>query len=275
VYSGRTLNIDGSGALLARGGQNAAGIGSNKDNIASRINISGGLISATGGEDAAGIGGGDGQWGGYISISGGIVTARGGQYGAGIGGGRRGKANVSITGGSVYPMAGNGANAVGSGYKVSSSSSAKNTFGWAAIYNTTYDKVDPSAVNESDKPVFPVTFDLGMPSCNVTNIVIDKVGNPCKDIWTDEDGNLQEFQVLDVIEHDDATYYVLIDAEDEQDELSEVFVLRLVEDADDELVSTFDAVGDDEAHAIFELFRERNAEFFDFVDLGDRDEDED
>ena len=92
---------------------------------------------------------------------------------------------------------------------------------------------------------------------------------------TDEDGNLQEFQVLDVIEHDDATYYVLIDAEDEQDELSEVFVLRLVEDADDELVSTFDAVGDDEAHAIFELFRERNAEFFDFVDLGDRDKDED
>ena len=86
---------------------------------------------------------------------------------------------------------------------------------------------------------------------------------------TDEDGNLQEFQVLDVIEHDDKTYYVLIDAEDEAEELSEVFVLRLVEDEADELVSTFDAVADDEAHAIFELFRERNAEFFDFVDLGD------
>ena len=182
VYSGRTVNIDGSGALLVRGGQNAAGIGGNKDNIASQINISGGLISATGGENAAGIGGGDGQWGGYINISGGIVTARGGQYGSGIGGGRRGKANVSITGGSVYPMAGNGANAVGNGYKVSSSSSAKNTFGWAAIYNATYDKVVPSAVNESNNAVFPVTFDMGMPGCNVTN--------PCKDIWTDEDGNL-------------------------------------------------------------------------------------
>ena len=87
---------------------------------------------------------------------------------------------------------------------------------------------------------------------------------------TDEDGNLQEFQVLDVIEHDDATYYVLIDAEDEQDELSEVFVLRLVEDEGDELVSTFDAVEDNEAHTVFELFRERNAEFFDFVDLDGR-----
>ena len=85
---------------------------------------------------------------------------------------------------------------------------------------------------------------------------------------TDEDGNLQEFQVLDVIEHDDATYYVLIDAEDEEEELSEVFVLKLVEDEGDEPVSTFDSVGDDEAHAIFEIFHERNAEFFDFVDLG-------
>ncbi|MBO7683447.1 MAG: hypothetical protein J6T51_01830 [Kiritimatiellae bacterium] len=189
VYSGRTLNIGGSGSLVARGGSNAAGIGGNGGNMAGNINIAGGLISATGGENAAGIGGGDGQWGGDIGVSGGIVTAHGGQGGAGIGGGRKGKANVSITGGTVYP-AGNGANAVGNGSKAADTAGVKNTFGWAAIYNTACEKVLPRAVNESGNAVFPVTFDVGMANCQVTDIAIDKVGIPCRDIWTDEDGDL-------------------------------------------------------------------------------------
>ena len=83
---------------------------------------------------------------------------------------------------------------------------------------------------------------------------------------TDEDGNPQEFQVLDVFDQDGETYYVLIDAEDEAEDISEVFVLRLVDDEEDEALSTFEAVEDEaRAHELFELFRKRNRDFYDFV----------
>ena len=191
VYSGRTLNLGGDGWLTAQGGKNAAGIGGGNNSDAKvngTINISGGYITAIGGANAAGIGSGQTtEKTGDILITGGVVTARGGQYGAAIGGGRTGTANVTITGGTVFPIAGSGASAIGDGYD--RNSNANNTFGMAAIY-TTKDGVKPSAYNAVDRPVFPISFDMGLPVCNVTNIVIEDVTKACKDLWTDDSGKL-------------------------------------------------------------------------------------
>ena len=85
---------------------------------------------------------------------------------------------------------------------------------------------------------------------------------------TDEFGNSQEFCVLDVINHKGNDYLILIDAEDEEDEMSEVTILRQVEDDEDDELCSYDAVEDeDEIHEVFSLFKKRNAELYNFVDL--------
>ena len=76
----------------------------------------GAMLVAKGGENAAGIGGDNSENAGKIAIAGGIVEATGGPYGAGIGGGRKyGFAEISITAGTVTPVGGTGAKAIGYG----------------------------------------------------------------------------------------------------------------------------------------------------------------
>ena len=83
VYKSRTLNVTGSGALMAQGGKNAAGIGgSTSQKQSGTINIRGGIVTAIGGANAAGIGGAQTtEQSGDVNISGGIVLAHGGQQG--------------------------------------------------------------------------------------------------------------------------------------------------------------------------------------------------
>lgn len=103
VPTGKTLTIQGPGALMATsGGPNnyAAGIGgsSSLGIDCGNIVIKGGVITATGRADA-GIGGGSGN----ISIEGGYITAIGGTYCAGIGGRQNGACGtVTITGDVTY-----------------------------------------------------------------------------------------------------------------------------------------------------------------------------
>ena len=76
----------------------------------------GAMLVAKGGENAAGIGGDNSENAGKIAIAGGIIEATGGSYGAGIGGGRKyGFAEISITAGTVTPVGGTGAKAIGYG----------------------------------------------------------------------------------------------------------------------------------------------------------------
>ena len=194
IFVGRnhTLNIDGDGSLQVIAGANSAGIGGGAQSSTAKqcgnINIHGGRITAIGGSNSAGIGGAQTKWdNSAIRIDGGVVTARGGQYGAGIGGGYTGKANVYITGGTVFPTAGSKAYAIGQGYNASGTSA--NEFGLAAIYTET-GKVSPAAKNSSGNQVFPVSFDFGVANANITNIVIDTVPMTVKDIWSDESGRL-------------------------------------------------------------------------------------
>lgn len=77
---------------------------------------------------------------------------------------------------------------------------------------------------------------------------------------TDDEGNEQEFELLDLIEYGDAQYAVLIPTEEEEDQV----LIFQVEDAEKE-TNVLTPVSDmDLAGAVFELFRTRNADRFDF-----------
>src|SRR5574344_1269934 len=115
-------NLNESAALLATGGEFAAGIGMNRFGLGSgTVTISGGRIMAVGGAWGAGIGGVNGGAGGTVTISGGTVTATGGDYGAGIGGsysGYNGGAGVTAppAGGTAAAVGGACGAGIGGGY---------------------------------------------------------------------------------------------------------------------------------------------------------------
>lgn len=81
-------------------------------------------------------------------------------------------------------------------------------------------------------------------------------------VLTDEDGNDSEFEWLDTIELDDKQYIVVLPTDDEEAE--EVVILRIEVDGEEE---NFIAIEDEEElNKVFDLFKERNKENFDFVD---------
>ena len=87
-----SLNIFGTGKIVATGKGKAAGIGGDNDETNGSITIHGTTIEATGGKHGAGIGGGEGgkdpdASSPIITIYDGNITATGGIDGAGIGGG--------------------------------------------------------------------------------------------------------------------------------------------------------------------------------------------
>ena len=88
-------------------------------------------------------------------------------------------------------------------------------------------------------------------------------------ILNDEEGNEVKFEFLDLIELDDEEYVVLLPVTDEgEEEEGEVVILK-VEDNDDEdsdeesYVSIED---EDTLNKIFEIFKEKFKDDFDFVD---------
>ena len=86
-------------------------------------------------------------------------------------------------------------------------------------------------------------------------------------ILNDEDGN--EFEFLDLIELDDEEYVVLLPvAEDGEEEEGEVVILK-VEDNDDENSDeeSYVSIEDEEIlNKVFEMFKEKFKDDFDFVD---------
>lgn len=81
-------------------------------------------------------------------------------------------------------------------------------------------------------------------------------------VLTDEDGNDSEFEWLDTIEMNEKKYVVVIPADDETEE---VIILQVEENENEE--ENFIAVEDEnELNEVFEEFKNRNKENFDFVD---------
>lgn len=81
----------------------------------------------------------------------------------------------------------------------------------------------------------------------------------------DEDGNEMAFEYLDSVEYKGDEYVVLISTDEEDDE---VVILKLEETSDNEEEGdSFIGVEDEAvADAVFEIFKEKNKDIFDFAD---------
>ena len=84
-------------------------------------------------------------------------------------------------------------------------------------------------------------------------------------VLNDEDGEEIEFEFLDLIEYEGEEYVVLL-PHDEEEEADEVVILKL-EDTDSEDEESYVSVDDEEVlQAVFEIFKEKFKDEFNFVD---------
>ena len=88
-------------------------------------------------------------------------------------------------------------------------------------------------------------------------------------ILNDEDGNEVKFEFLDLVELDEEEYVVLLPVTEEgEEEEGEVVILK-VEDNDDEDAEeeSYVSIEDEEIlNKVFEMFKEKFKDDFDFVD---------
>ena len=84
-------------------------------------------------------------------------------------------------------------------------------------------------------------------------------------ILNDEEGNEAEFEFLDLIEFDGEEYVVLLPVEETED-AGEVVILKL-EDTESEDEESYVSVDDDDVlNKVFEIFKEKFKDDFNFVD---------
>lgn len=83
-------------------------------------------------------------------------------------------------------------------------------------------------------------------------------------ILNDEGGNPVSFEFLDLIEYDGAEYVVLLPMEEDADE---VVILQIEEVADDPDLESYVSVEDEDTlNAVFEIFKQKFRDAFNFVD---------
>ena len=88
-------------------------------------------------------------------------------------------------------------------------------------------------------------------------------------ILNDEDGNEVKFEFLDLVELDDEEYVVLLPVTEEGEEDEGEVVILKVEDNDDEESEeeSYVSVEDEDIlNKVFEIFKEKFKDDFDFVD---------
>lgn len=84
-------------------------------------------------------------------------------------------------------------------------------------------------------------------------------------ILNDEEGKEVKFEFLDLIEYENEEYVILLPA-DEEEESDEVVILK-VEDTDSEEEESYVSVDDEDVlNEVFEIFKEKFKDEFDFVD---------
>ena len=88
-------------------------------------------------------------------------------------------------------------------------------------------------------------------------------------VLNDEDGNEVNFEFLDLVELDGEEYVILLPTDEVEDEPGEVVILK-VEDTDSEEEESYVSVEDEEVlNKVFEMFKEKFKDEFDFVDDGE------
>ena len=88
-------------------------------------------------------------------------------------------------------------------------------------------------------------------------------------VLNDEDGNEVKFEFLDLVELDDEEYVVLLPvAEEGEEEDGEVVILKLEDndDEDSEEDSYVSVEDEDVLNKVFDIFKEKFKDDFDFVD---------
>lgn len=86
-------------------------------------------------------------------------------------------------------------------------------------------------------------------------------------ILNDEDGNEVQFEFLDLIEFEGEQYVVLLPTEEDDDEnAGEVVILKL-EDTESEEEESYVSVDDEDTlNAVFEIFKDKFKDEFNFID---------
>ncbi len=85
-------------------------------------------------------------------------------------------------------------------------------------------------------------------------------------ILNDENGEDVPFEFLDLIELDGEEYVVLLPVEEDEEEAEEVVILKL-EDSEDEETESYVSVDDEDVlNTVFEMFKEKFKDEFNFVD---------
>ena len=87
-------------------------------------------------------------------------------------------------------------------------------------------------------------------------------------ILNDENGNEVKFEFLDLVELDDEEYVVLLPVTDEgEEDEGEVVILKLEDTDDDSEEESYVGVEDEEIlNKVFEMFKEKYKDEFNFVD---------
>ncbi len=81
-------------------------------------------------------------------------------------------------------------------------------------------------------------------------------------VLNDEDGNEIEFEYLDAVETDGKEYIILLPVEEQEN--GEVVIFRVEGEGEDEVYVGID--DEDEAEKVFNLFKEKAKDDFDFAD---------
>lgn len=85
-------------------------------------------------------------------------------------------------------------------------------------------------------------------------------------VLNDENGEEVKFEFLDLVELDGEEYVVLLPAEEEDEDAGEVVILK-IEDTDNEEEESYVSVEDEEVlNKVFEMFKEKFKDEFNFVD---------
>lgn len=84
-------------------------------------------------------------------------------------------------------------------------------------------------------------------------------------VLNDEEGKEVKFEFLDLIEYENEEYVILLPTDEEED--SEEVVILKVEDTDSDEEESYISVDDEEVlNKVFEIFKEKFKDEFDFVD---------
>ena len=87
-------------------------------------------------------------------------------------------------------------------------------------------------------------------------------------ILNDEEGNEVKFEFLDLVELDNEEYVVLLPIiDDDEEEEGEVVILKVEDTDEDSEEESYESVEDEEVlNKVFEIFKEKFKDDFDFVD---------